>query len=143
MVGELRLAQYAEFKPRISPLRWTRPRPSMVLFRPLAHAILHDARGAFHTKQRFIQTVTTGNIIPKAECQELGELHTTARLEMPLVRIGAVHEGVDRGGTAQVLSHTHLNPRGRGVPPERKSDRLSWVNHRERLPLLVREKRWF
>ena len=46
---------------------------------------------------------------------------TKARLR---VRIGAVHEGVDRGGTAQVLSHTHLNPRGRGVPPERKSDRL-------------------
>ena len=56
------------------------------------------------------------------------------------VRIGAVHdEGVDRGGTAQVLSHTHLNPRGRGVPPKRKSGRLSWVNHRERLPMLVRE----
>ena len=49
---------------------------------------------------------------------------TKARLR---VRIGAVHEGVDRGGTAQVLSHTHLNPRGRGVPPERKSDRFSWV----------------
>ena len=32
----------------------------MVLFSPLAHAILHDARDAFHTKQRFIQTVTTG-----------------------------------------------------------------------------------
>ena len=62
---------------------------------------------------------------------------TKARLR---VRIGAVHEGVDRGGTAQVLSHTHLNPRGRGVPPERKSDRFSWVNHRERLPVLVREK---
>ena len=43
------------------------------------------------------------------------------------VRIGAVHEGVDCGGTAHVLSHTRLNPRGRGVPPERKSDRLSWV----------------
>ena len=42
------------------------------------------------------------------------------------VRIGAVHEGVDCGGTAHVLSHTHLNPRGRGVPPERKSHRLSW-----------------
>ena len=38
-----------------------------------------------------------------------------------------MHEGVDRGGTAQVLSHTHLNPRGRGVPQKRKSDRLSWV----------------
>ena len=56
------------------------------------------------------------------------------------VRIGAVHEVVDRGGTAQVLSHTHLNPRGRGVPQERKSGRLSWVNHRERLPMLIREK---
>ena len=56
------------------------------------------------------------------------------------VRIGAVHEGVDCGGTAQVLSHNDLNPRGRGEPPERKSDRLSWVNHRERLPVLVREK---
>ena len=44
---------------------------------------------------------------------------TKARLR---VRIGAVHEGVDRGGTAHVLSHTRLNPRGRGVPPERKSD---------------------
>ena len=52
---------------------------------------------------------------------------TKARLR---VRIGAVHEheGVDRGGTAQVLSHTHLNPRGRGVPPERKSDRPSWYS---------------
>ena len=38
------------------------------------------------------------------------------------VRIGAVHEGVDRGGTAKVLSHTHLNPRGRGEPSERKPD---------------------
>ena len=56
------------------------------------------------------------------------------------VRFGAVHEGVDRGGTAQVLSHTNLNPRGRGVPPERKSHRFSWVNYRERLPMLVREK---
>ena len=62
---------------------------------------------------------------------------TKARLR---VRIGAVHEGVDRGGTAQVLSHTHLNPRGRGVPPERKSHRFSWVNRRKRLPVLVREK---
>ena len=53
---------------------------------------------------------------------------TKARLR---VRIGAVHEGVDRGGTAQVLSHTHINPRGRGVPQERKSDRFPWVNHRE------------
>ena len=67
---------------------------------------------------------------------------TKARLHARLrVRIGAVHEGVDRGGTAQVLSHTHLNPRGRGEPPERKSDRFYWVNHRERLPVvLVREK---
>ena len=62
---------------------------------------------------------------------------TKARLR---VRIGTVHEGVDRGGTAQVLSHTHLNLRGRGVPPERKSDRFSWVNHRERLPTLLREQ---
>ena len=31
---------------------------------------------------------------------------TKARLR---VRIGAVHEGVDCGGTAHVLSHTHLN----------------------------------
>ena len=30
------------------------------------------------------------NITPKTECQELGELHTTARLEMPLVGIGGV-----------------------------------------------------
>ena len=39
-------------------------------------------------------------------------------------------------------SHTYLNPRGRGVPPERKSDRSPWVNRRERLPMLVlvREK---
>ena len=76
-------------------------------------------------------------------CDRLGRPaeRTKARLR---VRIGAVHEGVDRGGTAQVLSHTHLNPRGRGVPPERKSHRFSWVNHRERLQLLlVREKRWF
>ena len=34
----------------------------MVLFSPLAHAFffLYDARGAFHTKQCFIQTRTTG-----------------------------------------------------------------------------------
>ena len=48
MVGELRLAQWVEFKPRISPLRWTRPRPSMVLFEyPLAHRefyMMHVAR---------------------------------------------------------------------------------------------------
>ena len=59
------------------------------------------------------------------------------------VGIGAVHEGVDRGGTVQVLSRAHLNPRWRGVPPERKSHscRFFWVNHRERrLPMLVREK---
>ena len=36
--------------------------------------------------------------------------------------------------------YTHLNPRERGVPQERKLDRLSSVNHRERLPMLVREK---
>ena len=70
MVGELRLAQWVEFKPRISPLRWTRPRPSMVLSSPLAHAILHDARGAFHTKQRFIQTRTTGTSRNKQETPE-------------------------------------------------------------------------
>ena len=38
------------------------------------------------------------------------------------VRIGAAQEEVDRGGTVQVLGHADLNPRGRGVPPERKSD---------------------
>ena len=59
---------------------------------------------------------------------------TKARLR---VRIGAVHEGVDRGGTAQVLSHTHLNPRGRGRPQERKSDTFPCFFHRERLPGLV------
>ena len=58
-------------------------------------------------------------------CDRLGgpAERTKARLR---VRIGAVHEGVDCGGTAHVLSHTHPNPRGRGVPPERKSDRFSW-----------------
>ena len=60
--------------------------------------------------------------------------------ERSRTRIGAEHEDMGRAGTAKVLSHTHLNPRGRGVPPERKSDRFSWVNHRERLPMLVREK---
>ena len=38
---------------------------------------------------------------------------------------------------AQVASHIHLNPRGRGGPPERKSHRHSWVNHRERLPMMA------
>ena len=60
MVSEFGDSQYIEFKPQISPLRRTRPRPSMVLFRPLAHAILHDARDVFHSKQCFIQTRTTG-----------------------------------------------------------------------------------
>ena len=32
MVSEFGDSQYIEFKPRISPLRWTRPKPSMVLF---------------------------------------------------------------------------------------------------------------
>ena len=41
-------------------LRWY----CVVLFSPLAHAIFHDARDAFHTKQRFIQTVTTGILLP-------------------------------------------------------------------------------
>ena len=56
---------------------------------------------------------------------------TKARLR---VRIGAVHEGVDRGGTAQVLSHTHLSLRGCGRPQERKSDRLHWRFFVSRLP---------
>ena len=34
----------------------------MVLFSPLAHAILHDARDAYH-KTAFIQTVTTCTIV--------------------------------------------------------------------------------
>ena len=81
-------------------------------------------------KRRYLKLVIGSVDLQTAE-------RTKARLRM---RIGAVHEGVDRGGTAQVLSHTHLNPRGRGVPPGRKSHRFSWVNHRERLPMLVREK---
>ena len=70
MVGELRLAKWVEFKPRISPLRWTQPKPLMVLISPLAHAILNDARGAFHTKERFIQTRTTGAVCIR-ECPGL------------------------------------------------------------------------
>ena len=31
-------------------------------------------------------------------------------------RIGAVHEDMGRAGTAQVLTHTHLNPRGHRAP---------------------------
>ena len=75
-------------------------------------------------------------------CDRLGgpAERTKARLR---VRIGAVHEGVDLGGSALIIRNTHLNPRGRGVPQERNSDRLSWVNHRERLPALSSQKRCF
>ena len=31
-------------------------------------------------------------------------------------RIGAVHEDMGRAGTAQVLTHTHPNPRGHRAP---------------------------
>jgi len=54
-----------------------------------------------------------------------GEVERTK--ERLRTRIGAEHEDMGRAGTAQVFSHTHLNPRGRGVPPEHKSDRFFWV----------------
>ena len=54
-------------------------------------------------------------------------------------RFGAVHGGKGRGGTGRVPKHTHLSRHGRGVPQERGSHRFP-ANHRERLPMLVREK---
>ena len=55
-------------------------------------------------------------------------------------RIGAVHGDMGRGCTAPATGRVYLRPRGCARPQERKSDRLSWVNHRELLPMLVREK---
>ena len=58
-------------------------------------------------------------------------------------RIGAVHGDMGRGCTAPATGRVHLRPRGCARPQERKSDRFSLVNHRERLPMLVREESGF
>ena len=84
-------------------------------------------------------TTTDGTAITTADAAANQPTDATAVAATDEKEADAPTDDDKAGGNGWAVGpgHTHLNPRGRGVPPERKSHRFSWVSHRERLPMLI------